>query len=54
VKGCVFLIGGVCSSNAINGQRTSIAVAYVIFFFKKKKQLLLLSLLLLLFEWLKK
>jgi hypothetical protein len=36
VKGCVFLIGGVCSSNAINGQRTSIALAYVIFFIKKK------------------
>lgn len=36
MKGCVFLIGGVCSSNAINGQRTSIALAYVIFFIKKK------------------
>jgi hypothetical protein len=42
VKGCVFLIGGVCSSNAINGQRTSIALAYVIFFIKKKKTIIII------------
>jgi hypothetical protein len=39
VKGCVFLIGGGCSSNAINGQRTSIALAYVIF---KKKTIIII------------
>lgn len=51
MKGCVFLIGGGCSSNAINGQRTSIALAYVIF---KKKTIIIIVVVAVVIIWMVK